>query len=73
MVTLPNGQVEFHEVKGWMDSRSKTCIRRMAKYHPKVVLKVIDKPVYMGIARTVGGIVPGWDSHLLAYGDEKKP
>jgi len=52
--------IEFHEVKGWMDSRSKTKIRRMAKYHPQVVLKVIDGPKYKALAKQVSGIVPDW-------------
>ena len=26
---------EYHEVKGWMDPKSKTKIKRMAKYYPK--------------------------------------
>lgn len=42
-VTFPDGHAEFYEVKGWMDARSKTKIKRMAKYHPTVVLRVFDK------------------------------
>lgn len=59
-VTLPNSTVEFHEVKGWMDARSKTKIRRMAKYHPAVVLKVIDGKAYTQLKRNVSSIVKGW-------------
>lgn len=49
-VTEPNGAVAYHEVKGWMDSKSKTKIKRMAKYHPTVRLLVIAKAEYMPIA-----------------------
>ncbi len=41
-VTLNDDSIEFHEVKGYMDAKSKTKIKRMAKYYPKVVLKIID-------------------------------
>jgi hypothetical protein len=41
-VTYPDGSVEYHEVKGWMDARSKTKIKRMKKYHPSVKLVIRD-------------------------------
>lgn len=55
------GAVAYHEVKGWMDSRSKTKIARMARYHPKVRLIVIDKKAYGAIARQVSSLVGGWE------------
>lgn len=33
---------EYHEVKGWMDDRSKTKLKRMAKYHPKIKMVLKD-------------------------------
>lgn len=42
-VTLLNGQVEYHEVKGWMDCRSETKLRLMKKCFPDVVVKLIQK------------------------------
>lgn len=54
-----SGSFEYHEVKGWMDDRSKTKIRRMAKYHPAVMLIVKDAAWFKanrGLAKTV----PGW-------------
>jgi hypothetical protein len=41
--------IEYHEIKGYMDDKSKTKIKRMAKYYPKVVLIVIDKKEYKPI------------------------
>lgn len=41
-VTNLDGSIEYHEVKGWMDQKSKTRLKRMAKYHPSAVVKVID-------------------------------
>lgn len=37
-----DGSVEYWEVKGYMDSRSKTKLRRMKKYHPNVKLIIIE-------------------------------
>ncbi|NJN84283.1 MAG: mechanosensitive ion channel, partial [Caldilineaceae bacterium] len=48
-------------VLGWMDQRSKTKIRRMAKYHPDVKLIVIDAKAYKSIARDVGGFIVDWE------------
>ena len=42
-IWLPDGSVVFHEVKGWMDAKSKTRIKRMAKYFPDVTLVIISK------------------------------
>lgn len=61
LVIEKNGKEAYHEVKGWMDDRSKTKIRRMAKYHPKVTLIVIDKKAYESLRKTVSKIVPGWE------------
>lgn len=55
-----DGRDSFHEVKGWMDDRSKTKIARMAKYYPSVVLVVIDAKAYREIRRKVAALVPGW-------------
>jgi hypothetical protein len=60
-VTEINGRIEYHEVKGWMDDRSKTKIRRMAKYHPTVILKVIDGKAYKALAKQVSRLVEGWE------------
>lgn len=60
-VTKPCGLEEYHEVKGWMDSRSKTKLRRMRKYFPKVIVIVIDAEAYRRLAAWWGRIVPGWE------------
>ena len=60
-VTFPNGRVEYHEVKGWMDARSVTKIKRMAKYHPTVQLLVIDAKSYRKLARLFCSTIPGWE------------
>jgi len=56
-----NGQEAYHEVKGWMDDRSKTKIKRMKKYHPEVKLIVIDSKGYKALAKTCSVVVKGWE------------
>jgi len=41
-----DGRIEYHEVKGWMDGKSKTKLKRMAKYHPSVKMVLIDAVGY---------------------------
>lgn len=61
-VTLKDGSLEYHEVKGWMDARSKTKIKRMAKYHPAIVLRVIDASWFRVNGGKLSGIIPEWES-----------
>lgn len=60
-VTELNGTIQWHEVKGWMDARSKTTIDRMAKYHPSEILIVIREKQYMEIKRKASSLIPGWE------------
>lgn len=57
-----DGTSNLHEVKGWMDSRSKTTLRRMAKYHPQETVIVVRERDYNAIARTAGRMIEGWES-----------
>ena len=59
-VTNNDGSQSFHEVKGWMDSASKTKLRRMKKYHPNVKMILIDGKAYNSIKKKLSSIVPGW-------------
>lgn len=61
-VTTIAKEEEFHEVKGWMDDRSKTKIKRMAKYHPKTKLIVIATKQYKEIERKLSKIIPEWEA-----------
>jgi len=60
-VTENNGRRPLHEVKGWMDARSKTTLKRMAKYHPNEMVIVVREKEYKAIARTVGPMIGGWE------------
>ena len=57
-VTEKDGGVKYHEVKGWMDRRSKTKLKRMKKYHPEVDLVLVDAQAYRKLRRQILGLVP---------------
>lgn len=57
------GVSEWHEVKGWMDPKSKTRLARMAKYFPSEVVRVIGGKWFASAVR--GGLaafIPGWET-----------
>lgn len=56
-----NDEEEFHEVKGWMDDRSKTKLKRMAKYYPNVKLVLIDSRAYKSIERDIKSLIKDWE------------
>jgi len=60
-VTEKCGASNLHEVKGWFDARSKTTLKRMAKYHPSEKIIVIAEREYKAIERKVSGMIEGWE------------
>jgi len=56
-----DGTYEYHEVKGWMDQKSQTKLRRMQRYHPNERVIVIDSECYKQLARDVSGFIAGWE------------
>lgn len=61
-VVNKDGRVEFHEIKGYMDPRSQTKLKRMAKYYPNVKVLLIDKTQYAAVKSKVSAFCPGWES-----------
>jgi hypothetical protein len=51
--------IEYHEVKGWMDSKSKTKIKRMKKYYPEIKLIIIGQKEYKSI-KSKNFLYRGW-------------
>ena len=51
-ITNPDGSIEYHEVKGYMDQRSATKLKRMRIYYPKIKILLIDKSAYNGIMKS---------------------
>ena len=52
-----NRSFEYHEVKGYMDSKSKTKLKRMAKYYPEVKIVLIDSAYYRDLNKKMGKIL----------------
>lgn len=50
----------YVEVKGWMDAKSQTKLKRMAKYYPKVKIELVEKAQYKEIEKW-SRLIPGWE------------
>lgn len=62
MLTYPNGNVEWHEVKGWMDPKSKTKLDRMRRYYPSEVVKIIGEEWFRSAKKSgLAHVIPGWE------------
>lgn len=51
----------YWEVKGYMDAKSKTKLKRMALYYPDVAIVVIDKEQYKDIEKLFRPFIPEWE------------
>jgi len=60
-VILKNGSVEYHEVKGWMDERSKSKIEGMQKFYPDTSLILIQQKEYNQIKSNLSKSIRGWE------------
>lgn len=60
-VTLKDGRIEYHEVKGWYDPKSLTKIKRMDKYYPEVKLRLVDAEWFKNNNKFLKSIIPHWD------------
>lgn len=58
-----NGAKPLHEVKGWMDARSKTTLKRMAKYHPHETIILVREKEMRAISR-FAALIPDWESDV---------
>lgn len=61
IVTCLVGEDEVHEVKGYMDARSATKLKRMQIYYPLVKVVVIGEKWFRENAKKLMYIVPGWE------------
>lgn len=55
------GKSYLVEVKGWMDPKSKTKLKRMKKYYPDVRVDVVGARQYAQIKSAVSRLIPGWE------------
>jgi hypothetical protein len=59
-VTFPSGNVEYFEVKGYESAKDRTKYKRMAKYHPKVILRVVGKDWFKTNSPILKKVIPAW-------------
>lgn len=58
-----DGSFEYHEIKGYMDARSATKLKRMKKFYPSVGVILIDKKGYAAIAKSISRSIPEWEGN----------
>ena len=56
-----NGNIEYHEIKGWMDAKSKSKLKKMAAFYPNIELKLIDSKLYYKLEKEFKLILPFWE------------
>lgn len=59
-VLFPSGNEEWIEVKGYMDAKSTTKIKRMAKYFPDVKLRVVSGDWFSTNALMLKKVLKNW-------------
>jgi len=62
-ITDKNGSVYYEEVKGWMDAKSATKLKRMKKYYPKIDVRLLDQKRYKEISKNAK-LIPLWGTLL---------
>lgn len=55
-----DGSYEWHEVKGWMDDKSKAKLKRMAKFYPSENIIIIGHDEYRAVAKWAA-LIGGWE------------
>jgi hypothetical protein len=59
-VEFPSGKVEYFEVKGYETSKDRTKYKRMKKYHPNIVLHVVDGKWFKENGSKLKSIIKEW-------------
>lgn len=68
-ITRKNGSQYYVEVKGWMDDKSKTKLKRMGIYYPEIEIDIIEKKRYNEISKNKS-IITDWG--ILSRGGEEE-
>jgi len=58
-----NGTIEYHEVKGRMDAKSKTKLKRMKKYYPEIIIIIKDEIFF----KQNKSIIPSYEYAISKY------
>ena len=60
-VIAEDGSHVWHEVKGWMDAKSKTRLARFARYYPQERLLVVDSAWFKSANKTLPSLIQNWE------------
>lgn len=60
-VTNKDASTEYHEVKGWMDAKSKLKLRRMKKHHPSIRIFVRSSKWFKQWNSKLKAIIHEWE------------
>lgn len=61
-ITCVDGSITYHEVKGWMDDRSKTKIEMMGACFPQITLTIIDKKWFNENSSLLSKTIEQWEN-----------
>ncbi|HYE69046.1 MAG TPA: DUF1064 domain-containing protein [Anaerovoracaceae bacterium] len=59
-VRLLDGSFEYHEVKGYMDQKSRTKLKRFLKYFPQVEIKLVSTEWFKRYKDRLKAIITDW-------------
>lgn len=71
-VKYTDGCEEFHEVKGWINTRSEAIAAKMSREYPDVVIKTIGPEQYHAIAKEFQGEISSWERPQKTYKRRRK-
>ncbi len=60
-IKLNTGNLEYHEIKGYLDKKSKTKMKRMAKYYPDIKLRLVEEDWFKENNPKYKGIISDWE------------
>ncbi len=60
-VRYVDGHHEWHEVKGWMDAKSRVKLERMAYYFPKETVVVRGSAWFRQASKSIAPMIPLWE------------
>ena len=55
-----DGTITYYEVKGHMTQKARTALKRMAKYHPEIEIKIVDQDFMRSLAK-IRAMLPHWE------------
>lgn len=64
-VSYPDGRksnIEYIEVKGYMDAQSATKLNRMRIYHKEILIRLVDSKWFSQNNKVFRNIIPGWET-----------